>query len=202
MQERKKLNCNWQLKEPLLVCLLPIWLIFPIHFRLTQILCGALGLWPGECCLQGVHNSIYNNLQREPGTPSTTDRLSLNRNQRVLSLAVSLFSMWKKKSHKTGSERGSHPLWFPGQTQCIYTEFDFSSCCCSSHADMCKEHLVHSKEVHSAHFPPPTLSILETTKGFLTNAILASVFRARNSCTSSLFAISGTAHNCCKERGF
>lgn len=37
-------------------------------------------------------------------------------------------------------------------------------------------------------------------KGFLTNAILASVFRARNSCISSLFAISGTAHNCCKGR--
>lgn len=45
-----------------------------------------------------------------------------------------------------------------------------------------------------------TLSILKTKKGFLTNAILASVFRARNSCTSSLFAISGMAHNCCEER--
>lgn len=110
MQERKKLNCNWQLKEPLLVCLLPIWLIFPIHFRLTQILCGALGLWPGECCLQGVHNGIYNNLQREPGTPSTTDRLSLNRNQRVLRLAAFLFSMWNKKKPQNRLWEGLSPF--------------------------------------------------------------------------------------------
>lgn len=45
-----------------------------------------------------------------------------------------------------------------------------------------------------------TLSILETTKGFLTKAILASVFRARNSCISSLLAISGIAHSCWKKK--
>lgn len=43
-----------------------------------------------------------------------------------------------------------------------------------------------------------TLSIL----GFLTKAIRASVFSARNSCTSSLLAISGMAQSCCKRQIF
>lgn len=47
--------------------------------------------------------------------------------------------------------------------------------------------------------PAVTLSILETMNGFLTKAIRASVFRARNSCTSSLLAISGMAQSCCKR---
>lgn len=161
-----------QLKEPLLVCLLPIRLTFPIHFRFTQILCGALGLWPGECCLQGVHNSIDNNLQQEPGTPSTTDKVLLNKKQRVLRLAVSLFATGKKRTHKADPLRRSltfpfDSLWLPGQAQCTYTEFESFSCCSSSNADTCKGKLVHSEEVHTAHFPPTYLVYPGDNEGLL-----------------------------------
>lgn len=53
-----------KLKEPLLVGPLPICLRFPIHFRLAEILRGALGLWSGKCRLQGVHDGIDNDLQK------------------------------------------------------------------------------------------------------------------------------------------
>lgn len=94
---------------------------------------------------------------------------------------------------------------FPGKlSPATQTAFEHFSYCCSSH--ICRHWSPRGMSRCSckwfrkpvSHFS--TLSILETTKGFLTKAILASVFRARNSCTSSLFAISGTAHNCCKER--
>lgn len=57
--------CSAKLKEPLLGCFLPVGLGFPIHFWLAQILRGALGLWPGERCLQGVHDGIDNDLQSQ-----------------------------------------------------------------------------------------------------------------------------------------
>lgn len=41
-----------------------------------------------------------------------------------------------------------------------------------------------------------TLSMRDTIKGFLTKAILASVLRARNSCISSLLAISEMVQSC------
>lgn len=44
-----------------------------------------------------------------------------------------------------------------------------------------------------------TLSIRETMKGFFTKAILASVLSARNSCISSLAAISDVAQSCCNR---
>lgn len=40
----KSLLCTEKLKELLLIALLPVCLRFSIHFRLTEILCGALGL--------------------------------------------------------------------------------------------------------------------------------------------------------------
>ena len=65
-----------KLKEPLLVSLLPVCLRFPIHFRLAKILRGALGLRPGECRLQGVHNSVDNDLQK-PAVPSIIEYIPI-----------------------------------------------------------------------------------------------------------------------------
>lgn len=73
----------------------------------------------------------------------------------------------------------------------------------SQHGLQSNKHVTLAERKNAEHSSSAvTLSILETMNGFLTKAIRASVFSARNSCTSSLLAISGTAQSCYKRQIF